>query len=194
MRNFEQRMEEIQRRSEKIIKQRKKRRLCIAAACVPAVLCVALFLPQILSGDVMEPDYHNGAVMESYIEMSQTAAYVEVSGNGMKKTLTELETVNQILQLMHPAMPETNVLEQPEIRDETENVYKEFLMDDSKDYFTSSATSYSITVYQPSGETVSYSLAGNQLKCEDAKVRILTDQELLCLQILLGISQEGETK
>lgn len=194
MRNFEQRMEEIQRRSEKIIKQRKKRRLYIVAACVPAVLCVALFLPQILSGDVMEPDYHNGAIMESYTEMSQTAAYVEVSGNGMRKTLTEPETVDQFLQLMSAVTPEINVLEQPEIRDETENVYKEFLMDDSKDYFTSSATSYSIIVYQPSRETVSYSLAGNQLKCEDAKVRILTDQELLCLQILLGISQEGETK
>lgn len=194
MRNFEQRMEEIQRRSEKIIKQRKKRRLCIAAACVPAVLCVALFIPQLLSGDVMEPDYHNGAVMESYTEMSQTAAYVEVSGNGMKKTLTELETVNQILQLMHPAMPETNVLEQPEIRDETENVYKEFLMDDSKDFSTSSAVSYSITLYQPDGETVSYSLVGNQLECDSGEVRILTSQELQELQMLLEITQEGEIK
>lgn len=196
MRNFEERMEEIQRRSEKIIKQRKKRRLCIAAACVPAVLCAAFLLHRMLPGDAMEPDFYNGAVMESYTDMSQSAAYVEVSGSGMRKNLTESETVNQIIQLMSPAIPETNVLEDSESFDllEAETVYKEDLMDDSKDYSTSSAVVYTITVCQPDGETVSYSLVGNQLECDSGEVRILTSQELQELQMLLEITQEGETK
>lgn len=196
MRNFEERMEEIQRRSEKIIKQRKKRRLCMATACVPAVLCAAFLLHRMLPGDAMEPDFYNGAVMESYTDMSQSAAYVEVSGSGMRKNLTEPETVNQIIQLMSPAIPETNVLEDSESFDllEAETVYKEDLMDDSKDYSTSSAVVYIITVCQPDGETVSYSLVGNQLECDSGEVRILTSQELQELQMLLEITQEGETK
>ena len=194
MRNFEQRMEEIRRRSEKIIKQRKKRRLCVAAACVPAVLCTAFLLHRMLPGDAMEPVFYNGAVMESYTDMSQSAAYVEVSGSGMRKTLTEPETVNQILRLMTPVMPETNLMEEAEILDKEETVYKDAVMDDSMDCSASSAVSYCITVYQPNGETESYTLAGNQLEHENGDTRTLTSQELQELQMLLEITQEGETK
>lgn len=194
MRNLEQRMEEIQRRSEKIIKQRKKRRLCMAAACVPAVLCVTLFLPKLLPKDTMEPEFYYGTVLESYSDMSQGAAYVEVSGNGMRKTLTEPEAVDQILQLMTPVMPETNLMEEAEILDKEETVYKDAVMDDSMDYSASSTVFYSVTVYQPNGERVSYTLAGNQMEDENGYTRTLTSQELQELQILLGIAQEGETK
>lgn len=196
MRNFEERMEEIRRRSEKIIKERKKRRLYIVAACVPAVLCVALVLPQVLSKDTMEPSIDSGAVNEDYQNPNRNRSYVEVSGNGMMITLSQPEIVNQIVHVINSAAkPEMNVSEQPEFQDEVKDTYKDFLMDDSEDISISSDFSsssvYTVTVHTASGEIVCYELTGNQLKSGDSQeIRILMDQELQELRNLLGITQE----
>lgn len=200
MRNFEERMEEIRRRSEKIIKERKKRRLYIVAACVPAVLCVALVLPQVLPKDTMEPSIDSGAVNEDYQNPNRNRSYVEVSGNGMTITLSQPELVNQIVHVINSAAkPEMNVSEQPEFQDEVEDAYKDFLMEDSEDVAISSEYSsvsvYTVTVHTASGETRYYELMGNQLKSGDSQeIRILTDQELQELRNLLGITQEEENK
>lgn len=200
MRNFEERMEEIRRRSEKIIKQRKKRRLFIAAVCVPAVLCVALVLPQVLSKDTMEPSIDSGTVNEDYQNFSQNGSYVEVSGNGMTITLSQPELVNQIVHVINSAAKlEMNVSEQPEFQDEVKDTYKDFLTDDSEDVAISSeyssASVYTVTVHIASGEIRYYELMGNQLKFGDSQeVRILTAQELSDLRNLLGITQEEENK
>lgn len=200
MRNFEERMEEIRRRSEKIIKERKKRRLFIAAVCIPAVLCVALVLPQVLSKDTMEPSIDSGAVNEDYQNPNRNRSYVEVSGNGMTITLSQPELVNQIVHVINSAAkPEMNVSEQPEFQDEVKDTYKDFLTDDREDVAISSeyssASVYTVTVHTASGETRYYELMGNQLKSGDSQeVRILTAQELSDLRNLLGITQEEENK
>lgn len=200
MRNFEERMEEIRRRSEKIIKERKKRRLFIVAVCVPAVLCVALVLPQVLSKDTMEPSIDSGAVNEDYQNPNRNRSYVEVSGNGMTITLSQPELVNQIVHVINSAAKlEMNVSEQSEFQDEVKDTYKDFLMDDSEDVAISSeyssASVYTVTVHIADGETRYYELMGIQLKSgASQEVRILTAQELSDLRNLLGITQEEENK
>ena len=53
MRNIDERMAEIARRSEKRIQKRKKQRKRLIAACIPIVLCVSLYIasmPQRING------------------------------------------------------------------------------------------------------------------------------------------------
>ena len=55
MRNFEERMAEIDRRSAEILKKRARRRKQLLTLCIPLVLCIGLFL-WLLPGGEMESD------------------------------------------------------------------------------------------------------------------------------------------
>ena len=86
MRSFEQRIEEINRRSEKILKERKKRRKYILAACIPLVLCLTLAIAWLQqTPSPTEPE----ATLRVY-----------VSGDGFRRTYKEEALVKEIYNLI----------------------------------------------------------------------------------------------
>lgn len=198
MRNFEERMEEIQRRSEKIIKQRKKRRLLIAATCVPMLLCITVLsvfvLPEMMPVNTMEPGIYNEADTENYQYTNHGVSFVQVSGSKTSHTVTDSETVSRILQFLSPAVePETNVPEQQEATKDMLEVSQEMAMDNMKDFSDSSNTSvlvYTITLHTDNGITERYRLVGNRLESDDnSEIRILTQKERYELMSLLGLQK-----
>ncbi len=194
MRNLEERMAEIDRRS-KIIEERRRRRGYILSACIPVVLCLGIgatfaLLPGGASneGAVIEGELNNR--VES-VETSITQ--IRVTGNGELRTHTDPTLVSRIWKCLDAV--DTVFIQSGStdvsLRGETED---DLIGDpDSEgsvsDWITDSAdVGYTITLTMQDGETEELHLVENILVNRTTqKVYLLKKQELAALQEALGI-------
>lgn len=101
MRTFEERIAEIDRRSQQIRNQRKQRRKHILTACVPVVLCVtACFFwwqfPDRTAPLERIPDIPETVVSESQFSYTSSVDRIEISGPGISRTLTEAAEIEKV--------------------------------------------------------------------------------------------------
>lgn len=196
MRSFQQRMEEIQRRSE-IIRQRRKKQFYIAITMIPTALCVSMLLVFILPGmipeNAAELTLESNAATEEVPFVSNGNSYVQISGGDISYTVYDSESVVQIIYLLNGiSAPEMNQKETDEIQELMKDSYKEIITDNcvgSDIASNSSVLEYSVILHMNNGDTIEYHLVGNQLKSTAfSGIRILNETELNKLMDLLGIS------
>ena len=164
MRELHECQAEVFRRSEKRIKERKKRRNHMLMACIPLVLCLTIFgaflfpqLDDLKQAPESSNEQFSGAMGKDEIG-GLFAGSVEVSGNGVSSYYTSVEHVQGIMRLIN------GIVEVPETNDG----------DDLRDYITDESTStdanenyqescYKIVVKRNDKTSTEYLLVGSRL-------------------------------
>lgn len=202
MRNLEQRIAEINRRSEKLLKQRKQRRIHTLTACVSLAICIGLgsvfVLPEILPAKNAAPQDPNagGAWIEDRLE-SQTSsvAKIQVDGMGVSHSITDpadiLRVVNYLQSLRIVAVMDSSDNFADMNGDYEETVRGETGATEAVDEESADATQtgYLITRVMHTGECIQYYFAGNTLVDESTgQTVILAPRQIKNLKNLLGIS------
>lgn len=182
--NFEQRMAQIQRRSEEIIRQRKIRNRRILTICVPSVLCIGICAAVLLPAKPKAPAPETR--LES-VQQSQlcSIAKIQVSGDDVSRTYTEAEAVILITNQLsrYTQSSESNT---------AQDITTESVDDTESSQVTGapsvSATGYTITLYLHDGTTTEYYLLGTTLKNTRTQESYpLTQKQLTELKALLGL-------
>jgi len=191
MRDLKECQAEVFRRSEKRIKERKRRRNHILMACIPIVLCVSLFsvlnLPDMMSAgssDFAAPEmYANGLTEDMCGSLSCTVTKITVAGSGFSQSYTDLDQIlrisNQLYTYETRGWGDGNS-EVADDEDGSENI---------SGFISDSATAgYRITLVMHEGENARYLLAGNTLKnLITNQAHTLTQMQVNELYDLLGI-------
>ena len=204
MRNFEERKEEIFRRSEERIARRKKNMKRIDVTCVPLVLCVSVASGYLLLGGFgmnsaspeanMNPNYGmiadaqesicdgrveaEGCVPESNFSALAPGSLAIGSG-ALYYGYADPDAVDMFL----------GMLEAPE------HVLENAGDADNKTYGSGEVTGgkiiddepYNVVLTNPDGTQVWYTLRGNQLTRQDGATYTLTDEQV---QWLVGLMEE----
>ena len=190
MRNFEERIAEIERRSEKIIKPRKQRRKHILMACVPLVLTVGIYT------GLIAPNMHRKSAEEAPPEAmetcpagimdSMTDSVVEIQVEGVNvcysySSSTKVQTISGQLEDFSTRAPASGALLDEEMQESAQE-------DDSRTGADIAKQGYVITLILEGGGTKEYALVDNQLTdCAENRTYTLTKQQLQDLKSLLGI-------
>jgi len=180
MRTMEQRLEEIRRRSETIIRRRKQRRTRVLAVCLPLALCVTLAW----SWKQPQKDAPEEIRQESITEtLAFPGAQAEIYRDGVVKSLTEKETVAQLQQLLQsvfriPEMAMGAITEGPKSDDYS-------TMDNPRNN-QGSTEAYTFRLTNEKGETETYRLEGENLRnVGTGEARVLTQAQLEALLAIL---------
>ena len=191
MRDLKECQAEVFRRSEKRIKERKRRRNHILMVCIPVALCVSLFsvlnLPDMMStgsSDFAAPEmYANGLTEDMLGSLSCTVSEITVTGSGFSQSYTDLDQILRISNQLYACETRGWGDGNSEVADDedgSENI--------SSVTADSATAGYRITLVMHEGENARYLLAGNTLK------NLLTDRSYTLTQIqvyelydLLGI-------
>lgn len=193
MRTFEERKEEIFRRSEQRIVQRKKTVRRVLLTCVPAVLCVAvLSVVMVRQGfgrlDNAAPESAmdaNGALHDSVMESPECAVetIAELTGVqlGDRPVCTDAELLNMLEQLMQPEYAQEDIPRVPEAPLGSESsyggVFDEQLIDGDP---------YPLLLTYSDGTALRFTLRGNQLTRADGNAQYqLNDEQAAALYALL---------
>lgn len=202
MRNLEERMAEISRRSDEILKGRRQRKKRARMVCIPVALCAVLItvfsLPEIMSANSSAMDepidteaFGNLSVNDSSNCITSTAVKsVTVSTESMTQTISEPSAVVQIcnqLEVYHLELTEGDRAN----GSATGSVHVP-ATDEPEDNNTSAvgapAVEYTITLTMHDGSAIEYCLAGNALRNQTAGETVaLTKDQLLRLKGLLKI-------
>ena len=212
MRSFEERIAEINRRSDRIIKERKKRRKYILATCIPVVLCIGLWLAWPAQKPTPEePKDTNNAInvpmdeIKAPLDSPSSNRYVlrvDVSGNGFNDYHTDEDLVTAI----YDRLCSFTVSEDVEYQEPTETIIDgghtnggsndivcgeqpepEYSVDSSP-IQDQSPDQYHITLTLENGSKIEYVLIDHLLSNVTANEEaILSDNEVAKLKTLLGI-------
>jgi hypothetical protein len=165
MRNIDERMAEIARRSEKRIQARKKRRNRLIAVCIPMILCVGLFVaaatvqPQRKMSNGIEGE--NGQVTENEKVLVQ-------KGTEQCAVLTDIAQMDAVYKEINALLSGWS----------EENVSPE----------STKGESYTITFFRTNGAQIVFTLDGTSLRNVTAgRQQILTEQQLANLKQMLGL-------
>ena len=191
MRNFDERIAEINRRSEEILKKRKQRRKQILTFCAPLVLVAAvlsvIYLPGQFSNKSGAPQVNESMQLYSRVQS------VRVTGGTTDNTNTDPEEILEICGVLYGepmAAPESNEAVSESNNDATlsptdapaETLYG---------VTSGSVQTYTISLVDAQGSDVSFSLSGDTLVDTATKRKVkLTQYQLDRLKDLLGISDE----
>lgn len=197
MRNFEERIAEIERRSEKIIKQRKQRRKHILMACVPLVLTVGIYTGLIApnmhrkTAEDIPPGAAEGFTADMIESMTDSVVEIQVEGVNVCHTYsasTEIQTITGQFEEFSTRAPASGAFS-----DEAyENTKEDTPREEDRSYPMEDAASlgYAITLILEDGSKVEYYLQGNVLENRtEEKFYILTQGQLEELKTLIGIVQ-----
>ena len=187
MRNFEERMAEINRRSEQILARRKKQRSRFLAVCVPLSLCLLLSCGYFMRSGL--GDKSTGAVNGSpeltqdgqnfNASLTQIVQKIQVSGPGITKTVTDKTQITEITALLTADYGELTMGGLGETSEE--------LTDNNANQ---SLEQHTIVLHLQSGTKVTYTLSGSKLTDLAAEqVSYLSKPQLQALKELLGISR-----
>ena len=209
MRNFEQRIAEINRRSEEILKLRRQHRKHSLIACIPMVLCTTLIGVAAWSGILSGKgnDFPTGLVTELAVSNQHSCDSVDgvcvfVSASGTAKKYAEEADATLILDMIQTiTTPDAGMGDAVGAVDAVDEslMDNEMLVDTDKKenytgadvsgnlYTSSTNADYVITVMQEDRGTVNYHLAGMQLS-DGNKKWILSPKQLKELTELLKIS------
>lgn len=199
MRNLEQRIAEIDRRSKKIFKERKRRGKRILMACIPLVLCIGLcILPAMMTAS-SEASGTNGAVTGSLTgdgaeSIASAVAKIEVFGADVSLCYTQASDILLISDYLNACTvtePESSEVADGGIMDEA--VQETVHGSDDRNGVVSGASSvgYTITLVMREGENTEYLLAGNTLKDRSTnQTYTLSQKQIKELKDLLGIPRQ----
>lgn len=200
MRNFEERKEEIFRRSQVRIAKRRKTAYRVIAACVPVVLCVSVVSGYLLLGGFgmksaapeanMSPNYSMQDCVEENMGVAMDPLSMQIGNGTDARTCTD----PVLLQLFADvAADQAPGLEAPESA--TEPVTESTQESDTKYGAAGSkcpsaediidAEPYPIAVTYMDGTTVWFTLRGNRLTREDGQTCMLTDEQAAALRAFL---------
>lgn len=190
MRSNEERIAEIYRRSEAIIRQRKKRRKQVLLACVPLVLCMTLFaafvLPAMMPASMKDAAAPENMLADASGGRGLYAAKVKVTGPNLVLLHTLQQEVLRISDYINnctlepPASPETP---------ENNGVPGKEAADTHYGDITDTAdTGYTITLFLEDGSKTQYRLEDGLLRnLETNKAYPLSPTQVSELKALLGI-------
>lgn len=162
MSNLDQRMAEIRRRSEKILKERKKRRQVILAACIPVLLCVGIYAfmrtPVTQNHRISDPVAPEDSV-------GSIVLYAQAQVNGRTLSREDAQQIHVFFdKLVLPGYGFPDENDEADVRGDTDVVMSE---DAEEHKFLSNSTtdtiSYTITLIAEDGSSREYGLTGNEL-------------------------------
>lgn len=195
MRSFEERIEQIQIRSEKLRAERKRKRR-IAAACVPLVLCLGLYgiiaLPSRQPPKTAGMGTPVGAVYDGAL-YSQGGCPVEkicVSGMGESRTLTERSEILPVMAYLEPLVwqvTDFSVADSVTTRGENKDAAVE--NESAESFFADSIEiECSITLILANGSREVFLFDGVQLENpQSGQTATLTRSQQKTLMTLLGL-------
>ena len=198
MRSFEERIAEIERRSEKIKRERRQRRKHVLMTCVPLVVIAGMCAGiGFINGDrksapptdIESAGYQEAVGMDENLpEVSIRVQSVQVSGEELVLTFSEPEDIVAIMNCLSPYSYATRA---PGSGLTTETAEEDNTVESSVMDSTSSHDEYTITVIlEGAGEVNIYSIRGNTLKNhQEEETYTLTEKQLKELKTLLGIAQ-----
>ena len=213
MRSFEERKEEIFRRSEAKIAQRKKNIKRVVATCVPLVLCVTALTGYLTLGGSMEKasapeaNWQGSAMMESIISGAEgempmyNGAQVPESVPGELNSAPVPEAYGAKLELYRDG--KTYSYDEPDIlklfysalnvKFETSHDVSTsagqmiYGFDPKKDQLQEGA--YAVALVSANGGTIWYELKDKQLtRLADGQIYVLTDDQAMVLHKLMEIA------
>lgn len=213
MRSFEERKEEILRRSEKRIAQRKKTVKRVILTCVPLVLCVSAVTGYLALGGFgkmdnaapespMAPNYSlqdsyasNGAIADApeSAELPQApggmpyaaAVSVQIQTVAGEQTYTDARILDQVVALL-PSEPITaDSAQVPETTLAPQRAEETDIKTNGAGGNYGTKRSCVLTVTYEDGSTVTYTVTGNRIS-GDENSRELTQQQLAWLEDLYG--------
>ncbi len=188
MRSFEQRMTEIRRRSDVILRKRKKRQRAMLALSVPLVLCAGL-LGLFFGGNGVARDeayemvVPGGANGIGHIESSYSytgSVEIRVTGNGKERIYKDSEEAMQIAVIL---FGNTDFSGAP---NETVSEFAEGSANGDDLAGGLGEQDYQIRLIRGDGSEVVYRLNGDKLIREDTQIPLNTEK-LKELKVLLGI-------
>lgn len=200
MRTFEERKEEIFRRSEQRIVQRKKTVRRALLTCVPAMLCIAVLSVVVVHQgfgrlDNAAPESAmdaNGALHDSVMESPECAVetITELTGVqlGDRPVCTDADLLSMLEQIMQPKYAQEDdksIPHEPEASSGSESsyggVFNEQLIDGDP---------YPLLLTYSDGTALRFTLRGNQLTRADGNAQYqLTDEQAAALYALLEDTQ-----
>ncbi|MBR6826337.1 MAG: hypothetical protein IKM59_07305 [Oscillospiraceae bacterium] len=200
MRDLKECQAEVFRRSERRIKERKKRRTHVLVACIPFVLCMTLLgvylWPEAGPDKTAASDRWGGTLYTNLLEAPDTSTgraidgAVEVSGKGISHIYTAPERVQEILDFFDTIEnpPKDTVIS-------TEAWYFGFVTDHASDFFTYTTPAnglevpgYKVTITQTDGSSTEYLLVGSSLTNQATNECFrLNEETYFALKDLLGI-------
>lgn len=190
MRTFEERKEEIMRRSQARITQRKKTVRRVLLTYVPMVLCIAALsvvviehgfggLDSAAPESAMTPNYS----MQDFVEEDQVTTPVPVSVQISDGAVTYTSVDPAVLQLFSEMTTGVKYgAGMPESSSETDGNYgSQWITGDNIIY----DDPYPVAVYYPDGSQIWFTLRGNRLTREDGETYMLSDAQATALYALL---------
>lgn len=178
-------MAEISRRSEKIFKQRKKRRNHILMACIPLVLCISLYaafvLPDAMSGSA---NLVNGSPEEMVPEIQGVYVKAAIRDNEGLRYVTDAEAVSNIFRAVQSLYNGNDASEAlPEGSDQDSTEENRFTGADGAGFFCT------VTFFAEQGDKTVYQLSGyDLLNASTGEKMTLTETQLKELKTALGLS------
>ena len=200
MRNFEERKAEIFRRSEKIIKERKRNRNRILALCIPLCLIVTVWSIMILPAMMPASKGNNndsGERMDIMGTVDGTGAVfvrVEVMSTGTAtQSITQKDDANEVAQIYYSVQSSFGNSGGGNKESAKEEAEDDALTEENKDYSQSGTTNlssgYRIIFTTENGAQTTYLLAGDKLVNEATKQEtVLTEDQRSNLLNMLGLT------
>lgn len=187
MRSFDERIAEINRRSERILKERKKRRKRLLLGCIPLAVCLivftALFLPkQAPTEQAPTSPVTNGS--NAYFAQLAEQGKIKVSGPGIYKIYHDDSDVTRIIGALYGcSKPDSVISDATGEGEATDNGLNGIF-----------STGYKIT-WTVSKSNMQWRLTGNRLEnITDGQSHTLTDSQVAFLKDTLGISKVSMLK
>lgn len=198
MRELNELKAEIFSRSEKRIKERKRKRAAVLALAVPicitVAVCSATLLPKITSdgadGFLEEvtgnlQDNENGSLVCSYTEVTVYGTGDTIDDAAV--TITDEVRVTQIFQAVftgeNEATSGSNTMPEDSLQDSNGDPTKH-----ENDNLKGPALVITLTFATAEGDTTTYTLSGNEVtNIDEGVTTILSDEELSELKELLGL-------
>ncbi len=187
MRDFEERMAEIYRRSDQIIRQRKKRRKYALMACIPLVLCLTLLaglaLPSMMPTTAKDGAAAPENMMSDSSESHDASVWkIQVSSPGRELTHTQPSEILEISGYINRC-----ILEAPKCG---ENVIVDHNIADMEN-FGIALTGHTVTLLRKNGRENQYYLEKNVLvNLQTNCAYSLSEGQLHELRTLLGIDSQ----
>lgn len=192
MRNLEQRLEEIRRRSEKMLRARKRRNQIIMSLCIPLVAVLGLWglLTQPFGGAQADPEaLQTAGKTEAVMEYENTSlicsiARIEVTLGGQTLTHTDVDRMLDIWDQLETMQDGDKLFFYTAAEDSN-------LTDSSVDLPESRPVTYRIVLTLHDGSTEEYLLteAGLEIPAE-CKVYAVSDDQRARLLRLLGAEEK----
>ncbi len=201
MRSFDERIAEINRRSDAILQRRKQQKKRFLTACVPLALCLvvcsAWVLPSIMPTRSNDPSGMPESVLDSDSQHSHTGmgaavVKIQVSNGDTTQTHTDAATIQAIMAQFDLLDINSPLYDLP-VRGEDDEIEPDKSASANGTtgghIYHSTTAQYAITVTMEKGASVEYRLVGTMLYNKTAGTSSqLTQEQLQRLLPLLGIA------